>query len=56
MGYLTTELSLGEAASKLRNKGVIIYAVGVGAAANQVELETIAGDKTTPSTSVVLTN
>ncbi|XDC70798.1 hypothetical protein R6Z07F_001971 [Ovis aries] len=35
---------LGEAASKLRNKGVIIYAVGVGAA-NQVELETIAGDK-----------
>lgn len=35
---------LGEAASKLRAKGVIIYAVGVGAA-DQAELETMAGDK-----------
>uniref|UniRef100_A0A8C6E868 Collagen alpha-5(VI) chain n=1 Tax=Moschus moschiferus TaxID=68415 RepID=A0A8C6E868_MOSMO len=35
---------LGEAASRLRSKGVITYAVGVGAA-DQLELETIAGDK-----------
>ncbi|XP_037380431.1 collagen alpha-5(VI) chain isoform X2 [Talpa occidentalis] len=35
---------LNEAASKLRDKGIIIYAVGVGKA-NQNELEIIAGNK-----------
>ncbi|OWK06170.1 hypothetical protein Celaphus_00012785, partial [Cervus elaphus hippelaphus] len=36
--------NLSDAASKLRTKGVIIHAVGVGAA-DQVELEMMAGDK-----------
>lgn len=35
---------LSDAASKLRAKGVIIYAVGVGKA-DQEELETMAGNK-----------
>uniref|UniRef100_A0A8C4LCX1 Collagen alpha-5(VI) chain n=1 Tax=Equus asinus asinus TaxID=83772 RepID=A0A8C4LCX1_EQUAS len=35
---------LSDTALKLRNKGIIIYAVGVGKA-NQYELEAIAGDK-----------